>query len=107
MITTVIVLVWLHCIADFFLQSDQMAINKSKDNLWLTAHVLTYSIVFLIFGWKFALLNGAVHWVVDYITSRITSYLWSIGERHWFFVTIGVDQAIHLTTLVLSIPLIA
>ena len=96
----------MHLFADFILQTDQMAINKSKSNFWLTLHIACYSVPFLIFGWKFALVNAIGHWITDFITSRITSYLWKKEERHWFFVTIGIDQAIHLTTLILTIPLI-
>jgi hypothetical protein len=40
-----------------------------------------------------------MHFITDAITSRTTSYLWQKGERHWFFVVIGLDQAIHMTTL--------
>jgi len=101
-IEIIVILIWLHFVADFILQSDAMAKNKSKSSKWLLLHVVAYSIPFIFFGWLFALVNGAAHFVTDFITSRITSKLHAKGEIHWFFVAIGLDQAIHLTTLVLT-----
>jgi membrane-bound metal-dependent hydrolase YbcI (DUF457 family) len=80
-----------------------MAINKSKDNFWLGLHVSFYTLsILIIFGWKFAIINGILHFITDYITSRGTSYLWKTDQRHLFFTLIGFDQAIHLTTLALT-----
>jgi len=102
MITTIVALVWVHFLADFVLQTDAMAQNKSKSNWWLTAHVAMYSAPFFFWGWKFALLNGAAHWATDFVTSRINSRLWAQKRVHAFFVGVGADQAIHITTLVLT-----
>ena len=100
-----------HWVADFVCQSDQMAVNKSRSNGWLTAHVMTYTVVmfpvayYLFHEYKFDLvmawliLNGALHWITDYTTSRISSWFWQRERRHDFFVTIGFDQLIHYSCL--------
>lgn len=106
-IEIVLLLIWLHFVSDFILQSDKMAKIKSKSNKWLLLHVVAYSIPFLIFGWFFALINCLAHFVIDYITSRITSKLYADGKVHWFFVVIGFDQALHLTTLIVTYKLLA
>jgi len=119
-------LIWVHLIADFVLQSDEMAINKSTSNKWLGRHALTYASTLFIAGtiiimalpfcgatplavWHimirwglFSFSNGIYHFLVDYVSSRIASRFWAGGKRHRFFTTIGVDQAAHLTILVLS-----
>ena len=100
-------IVWLHFIADFVLQTDDMAMNKSTDNWWLLAHSVAYSIPMLLFcGWQFALINGVAHFCVDYCTSRGTKRLWAANETHWFFTLIGFDQAIHLSTLIFTYTLL-
>lgn len=97
-----VLIVWIHFFADFVLQSDRMAQNKSKSNYWLSFHVSVYTAPFFLFGWKFALLNGAAHWAVDYFTSRLNSKSWAAGKVHRFFVGVGADQAIHITTLMVT-----
>ena len=96
-----IALIWIHWFADFFCQWDQMAIQKSKSPLWLTTHVFVYSICFLFIGWKFAIVNFLVHFTIDYFTSKANARLYT-NHRHWFFTMIGFDQALHMTTLVLT-----
>jgi len=103
----VLFLVWFHFIADFMCQTDEMALNKSSSNKWLTFHVATYSLPFLLFGWQFAFVTFITHWITDFLTSRGTAYLWQKGERHWFYVLIGFDQAIHMTTLILTLEYLA
>lgn len=100
--TTIIVLVWVHFFADFVMQSDWMAKRKSSDNAVLATHVAIYSAFLLPFGLAFAAVNGVLHFVTDWLTSRATSKLWAANERHWFFVVIGLDQAIHMTCLILT-----
>lgn len=101
-ITVLLLLIWTHTVADFALQTDAMAINKSSSNKWLAIHVGIYAACLIPFGPVFALVNFALHFVTDWVTSRMTSRLWKAGRRHEFFVVIGIDQALHLTALVLT-----
>ena len=104
-IVTVLVFHWF---ADFKLQSHWMASNKSKCNKALGAHVLVYTAFMLWLGLiyfsypiaiLFALINGAIHFGVDYCTSRLTSFRWKQQRWHDFFEWIGADQACHYFTI--------
>jgi len=105
---TIMSIIALHWIADFVLQSDWQAKNKSTNNLALSLHVAIYTTCLLCYaaffisgrvgiGWAVA--NGAIHFVVDFITSRINTYLWNKGRVHDFFVSVGLDQLIHYACL--------
>ena len=93
-------------------QSDWMALNKSKSWWALTTHVMVYaSWLLAIVGWVevfptwvlvWAATNGALHFLVDAITSRINARLWAADARHWFFVSIGFDQFLHVAFLLWS-----
>jgi hypothetical protein len=48
----------------------------------------------------FGVINGALHFVVDFFTSKITSSLWGKKELHNFFAVIGFDQLIHNITII-------
>ena len=103
--STILLIIWVHWIADFVAQTNWMAKGKSSSNLTLTAHIVAYSLFLLVFGPKYAVVNGVLHWITDYFSSRQTKKLWEKGDVHNFFVVIGLDQAIHLTTLLVTIPL--
>jgi hypothetical protein len=104
-------LIFTHWLADFVCQTDEMAKNKSKSNRWLVKHILAYMAVLSIFAivagfnipsnfWmSFVLINGVAHFIIDYFTSRLSSACWAKGEVHNFFVVIGFDQALHMSTL--------
>jgi hypothetical protein len=99
----VLILLTVHFVADFLLQNDWMAINKSKHWGALTLHVLIYSLAFSWLGWKFALITFVTHFITDAITSRMTRALYyPVFHRHWFFAVIGLDQLIHAWSLTLT-----
>ena len=107
-ITVILLLVWAHFVGDFILQSDYLALNKSKNNLVLLWHVSLYMTPFLALTlllpitWAWLFLNWTLHLCTDYVSSRITRRFSQMGKEHWFFTTIGADQAIHLTCLTLT-----
>lgn len=114
MINLICVLLILHLFADFFFQSNWMALNKSKNNVALGIHVFVYSLVmlgglfltsFLFHLHVYAILafvgiNALLHFATDYATSRISSHFWITEQRSYFWQTIGSDQCIHALTLI-------
>lgn len=116
----ILLLIFTHWVADFILQTDEMALNKSKSNYWLFIHVLVYSTVFLapliviklpywygVENVAFIFITFICHFITDYITSRITSKLYKEDKRHWFFVMIGFDQFLHYTQLILTYSILS
>lgn len=109
-------LIFFHWLADFVFQSDWMAKNKSKSWKALSMHTGAYTF-FLYAGMSpfalsyksaivYVLVNGSAHFIVDAVTSRITSKLYAKGDVHNFFVVVGLDQAIHMATLIATLPLL-
>jgi hypothetical protein len=107
---TIMTVIALHWIADFVLQSDWQAKNKSKDNFALLMHVGTYTACLAAYGFillpldaraveLWVVTNGSAHFAVDYVTSRINTHLWNQGRVHDFFVMVGLDQLIHYACL--------
>ena len=109
MYVLIIGILFMHWVADFVLQTDWQAKNKSSNNIALLKHVGSYSAVlfvaslFLFTKTEIALywvmLNSLLHFATDYVTSRINSYLWNKGDVHNFFVMVGFDQLIHYVCL--------
>lgn len=104
---TAFYIICVHFIADFILQDEKWAINKSKDNNALLHHVLTYSITWfygafillslnqIITEQSFELLNiqwlftysllfsvitFIAHFITDYLTSRVVSKLFALKK---------------------------
>ena len=113
----VVYVLFAHWVADFVCQTDWMAKNKCHDNEALGTHVGVYTLVMSAFMgvgvliWSlpnifiWILLNGALHGMTDYITSRMTSKLWAQEKVHDFFVVVGADQFLHMAMLLLTLTL--
>jgi len=103
-IKLVLWLLFTHWVADFLMQSAWMAQNKSKQLDALAMHCLTYGGVvgLMTLNPMLGLINGLIHFPVDFVTSRINAKLWEEKKTHWFFVCIGLDQFIHFCTLILT-----
>lgn len=102
----------VHWLADFVCQTHWQASNKSKNFQALARHVLSYTAILMaysvgFFGLSyivlyFAALNGTLHLITDFFTSRWTSALYAKQDWHNFFVVIGLDQLIHQLTLAVT-----
>lgn len=110
-LTILLLILFIHWVADFVCQSHEMSIKKSKSNWWLSYHVSVYTLVtflsyLLLFGHvnmiQVAGITFITHWITDYFTSRWTSKLYAKGDIHNFFVVVGLDQFIHYATLLLT-----
>ena len=112
LINLVIVLL-VHWIADFCLQTSWQANNKYKDIKALSGHCVIYTIfitsMFIVMsgvwyiGLIVGLLNGVLHMLIDSITSKITHKLYELNHYHNFFCVIGFDQFLHLSILITSL----
>ena len=114
-------LMLVHFISDFLLQNDYMAQNKSRNFNILSLHSLVYSLPFLVFGnFYFVCFLYTTHWMIDGITSKITSRLFGKWfsyftcnvedvkvqpSLHYFFCVIGFDQFLHFLVILAGIYL--
>lgn len=116
----ILIILFIHWVADFLLQTKDMAMNKSKSNFWLALHVGVYALTFFIPGIFFGAYSGyftadqlvvftivtfVCHFVTDYLTSRWTSKLYADQKFYGFpsfFSVIGLDQFLHYLQLILT-----
>lgn len=113
---TVFIILIVHWIADFILQTDEQAKNKSKSMGYLLSHTATYTlfvtmaltvyaIIFSVPLYIVALAGGitwVAHSITDYFTSRLVNKLYFKGDVHNMFVVIGADQILHYIQLFLT-----
>jgi hypothetical protein len=103
------VFILAHYIGDFVLQSRKIATEKSSSILALSIHVAIYTATILVFSFLvdftahqrsvFVIYNGLLHFITDYISSRVTEKAWSDGNIEKFWDTIGFDQFAHIYSL--------
>ncbi len=98
----------IHFLADFGLQTHEQATLKSSNSEMLTYHVGIYSLIWFIFilsitslnsAYLFAIITFGIHWLTDYITSKISKSFFDKKDFHNGFVVVGFDQLLHYTQL--------
>lgn len=112
----------LHFVADFMLQSREIGRKKTKEIDYLLLHgigvLYTFAAAWYIFGiggWELALVNSVIHMIIDaniwrlyYFTvwwrnPYVTPSRWKYWEDYWFYFTIGLDQLLHIITILLLV----
>jgi hypothetical protein len=107
-------LILTHFVADFLLQTRRMGKEKSENEKVLFMHGAIIFTCFLPFGWKLSLANVLIHMVIDWNIWRIYKRyaMWNkdptllvcgeyrYWEDKWFYTFIGIDQTLHVLTLI-------
>ncbi len=110
-LSAIFIILGIHWLGDFVLQTDWQAKNKSKNDLALLSHTVTYTATWLLLfmcGWDtyslltFMCITFVFHTATDYFTSRLNTRLYEEGKIHYFFVSIGFDQILHYIQLILT-----
>ena len=90
-----------HLLGDFTFQTNRIAANKNTDTRWIILHtfIVTLSIILLTyhFGYiaiLFALLNGLLHFGIDYYKAAII-----LKKPFYQFLAFLVDQLLHISIL--------
>lgn len=106
----IILICFVHFVADFVFQTSEQAANKHHDSVKLFNHVTIYSGTWLlVMPWIlginaliFVVITFCLHYAIDYTTSKINSNLFKKGNLHLFFVSVGFDQFLHIILLLIT-----
>lgn len=118
-LTIIFSIIFIHWVSDFVLQTHWQSTNKSTNNGALLQHTILYSLIWwipifilmlinvggeisLILPCYFVGITFIAHTITDYFTSRLNTYLWTKGDIHNFFVSVGFDQCCHYLQLFLT-----
>lgn len=111
-VSTMLLILFFHWFADFVLQSEWQAKNKCINNFALFKHIFIYSFATIVlwsiffngnpknFFLAFSLIF-ILHFLTDYITSRINAYFYKKNDIHRLFIIVGLDQWFHVVQLFL------
>lgn len=109
-ISIFVFIILIHFLADFCLQTHQQATLKSSNNKYLFYHVGVYSLIWLIsllsYGIdiknavEFSFITLFLHFLTDWLTSRIGKPFWKNQDLHNGFVVVGFDQMLHYIQLI-------
>lgn len=90
-----------HILGDFTFQTNTIAIKKQNNWKWLLIHVIIVTICLLVFSISYGyivilliLLNGVIHFLIDYYKSKLS--LKSPSAQLAYFI---MDQILHIGIL--------
>lgn len=68
----------VHILGDFILQSDYLALNKSKRTIPCLIHVIIYTSCFLLLttSWKALAVIGVTHFLIDRFHTPLKRFIW-------------------------------
>lgn len=106
----IIILIIMHAIGDFFLQGRKLSSLKSLKMSALLEHVGIYTLLFIVLsplalgltfiqGLEFSLINGSLHFGIDYFTGKLKQKYLNTSESNYIAV-IGIDNTLHILILV-------
>lgn len=77
----------VHILGDFLIQSDYMALNKSKRTIPCLIHVLIYTACFLLLttSWKALAVIGVTHFILDRWPIILRRIIWLKNHMSPFF----------------------
>jgi len=112
----IIILILMHAFGDFFLQGNKLRRLKALKMPYLLEHVGIYTGLFLILspmilgltilqGIAFSLLNGSIHFLIDYITGKYKLKYIETDESK-YIITVGIDHTLHIIILIASYMLL-
>jgi len=115
-------MLFIHWIADFVLQTETEAKNKSKNFKYLLLHTFSYTLIWFVFCLIYVGVTGNermlffvpitffTHTFIDYYTSKVNTLLAQEAKKtnkyHNFFVSIGFDQWLHFAQLILTFTIL-
>lgn len=113
---TVLIIMVIHYLGDFVLQTHEQSQRKSSENKWLFYHTGSYSLIWLLAAWGlytsiwaallFASVTFVAHAATDWVTSRVGKSFWSSSDYHNGFAVVGFDQILHYVQLLLTHSLV-
>jgi hypothetical protein len=112
----ILIILVIHYLGDFVLQTHEQSQRKSSENKWLVYHTGSYSLIWLLAAWGlyssftaalvFAVITFVAHTATDWVTSRVGKPFWESGDYHNGFSVVGFDQVLHYVQLLLTHSLI-
>ena len=106
----IIYILFAHFLGDFVCQTRWQAENKSSNEVALLYHIGSYALTLFVmcalyfgdvnFTTGFVMVNAFLHYLTDFVTSRLSSHFYKTGKNKAFWTTIGFDQFVHAASLI-------